>query len=231
MTWGKVDDKLWGSPKWLAAPPRARALWVTALSWCSDQLTDGDVPLVVLPMLGGRPADARDLVTAGLWEVTDRGWMFHDWADYQPTRASVLAERRSGAERQKVARSPELRQAVRDRDGDVCRYCAHTVHWNDRRGALGGTYDHVNPYGGSTVENLVVACRGCNASKGRRTPEEAGMVLRPAPGSKSGSRSESDSPRPPTRPDPTRTTGVLSVVGDGRDSSSSSPTYRAGRRR
>ena len=29
MTWGKVDDKLWGHPKWLAASGPARGLWIT----------------------------------------------------------------------------------------------------------------------------------------------------------------------------------------------------------
>ena len=61
------------------------------------------------------------------------------------------------------------------RDDGACRYC----------GARGdSTFDHVIPrcQGGSDEpENLVVACRGCNSRKGGRTPEQAGMVLRPAP--------------------------------------------------
>lgn len=104
MAWGKVDDKLWGSPKWLATPPRARGLWVTGLSWCMDQLTDGLVPTHVLPSLGGTRTDARDLVSALLWEEVDGGWLYHDWHDYQPSREKVLKERAEAAERQKRAR-------------------------------------------------------------------------------------------------------------------------------
>jgi len=117
MTWGRVDDKLWGSPKWLATGPRARALWVSSLSWCSDQLTDGRVPAHVITVLGGTRRDAGDLVRAGLWEEAPDGWQFHDWADYQPSRAQVLAERKAAAERQKRARD----RAKEKRDGKVTR--------------------------------------------------------------------------------------------------------------
>lgn len=117
MTWGKVDDKLWGSPKWLGTGPRARALWVSGLSWCMDQLTDGHVPAHVISVLGGTRRDAGDLVRAGLWEEADDGWQFHDWLDYQPSRAQVLAERKAAADRQKRARE----KAKAKRDAEVTR--------------------------------------------------------------------------------------------------------------
>ena len=63
--------------------------------------------------------------------------------------------------------------AVYQRDGYACRYCRSTVDL---------TIDHVVPralLGGDTEDNLVVACRACNARKGKKTPEQAGMVLLP----------------------------------------------------
>jgi DnaD/phage-associated family protein len=51
------------------------------------------------------------------------------------------------------------------------------VDWTDRKTAKGGTYDLVDPSGPSTVENLVVACRGCSWKKAGRTLDEAGMRL------------------------------------------------------
>src|SRR4051812_39798971 len=71
MTWFKVDDGLWGHPKWLATPAPARGLWVTAGSWSAANLTDGRIPRHVLPSLGGRPRDAATLVTVGLWVTAD----------------------------------------------------------------------------------------------------------------------------------------------------------------
>lgn len=99
MSWGKVDDKLWGSPKWLGTPARARGLWVTALSYSMDQLTDGFIPVHVLAALGGSAKDATALVAAGLWEQTDGGWRFHDWHDYQPSRAAIETKRSEEASR------------------------------------------------------------------------------------------------------------------------------------
>jgi len=93
MPYGLVDDKLHSSIKWRMATKGGRALWITALSWCMDQLTDGHVPKGMLRMLDGSPADARSLVTVGLWETADGGWQFHDWQDYQPDAASIRAKR------------------------------------------------------------------------------------------------------------------------------------------
>lgn len=98
-----------------------------------------------------------------------------DWEMYNPPAAKRYDP--TSARRQALFRDPELREQVRARDGDNCRYCGHEVIWTDRRSPLGGTYDHLDPYGENSIENLVVACRGCNSQKGRRTPEEAGMEL------------------------------------------------------
>ncbi len=67
---------------------------------------------------------------------------------------------------------PFTRRGVLNRDNHTCQYC----------GATGGplTVDHVVPVsrGGATSwENCVACCPSCNARKGDRTPEEAGMKL------------------------------------------------------
>lgn len=125
MAWGKIDDNLWGSPKWLATPPRARALWVTALSWCMNQLTDGYVPAHVLSTLGGNRTDARNLVATRLWKEADGGWIFHDWLDYQPSREQVLAERAAAAERQRRAREKAKSRRESRRDKPVTHAVSH----------------------------------------------------------------------------------------------------------
>lgn len=102
MAWFKVDDKLWGHPKWLATPTRARGLWVTAGSWSASNETDGRIPAHVLPTLMGTKSDANALVQSGLWVAELSGdYRFHGWAEFQPTRADLNSKRE--AERQRKA--------------------------------------------------------------------------------------------------------------------------------
>lgn len=60
-----------------------------------------------------------------------------------------------------------IREAVWQRDGEVCQYCDATI----------GPFhlDHVMPWsrgGAHSVENLVVSCATCNWSKGTKTLAE-----------------------------------------------------------
>jgi 5-methylcytosine-specific restriction endonuclease McrA len=72
------------------------------------------------------------------------------------------------------ARAALNRRAVFARDDHTCQYC----------GAPAENIDHVIPRsrGGTHVwENVVAACRPCNAQKEDRFPNEAGMRLRRRP--------------------------------------------------
>lgn len=64
------------------------------------------------------------------------------------------------------------RQNLFKRDGGVCQYCGSHRDL---------TLDHVFPRsrGGTTTwDNLITACKRCNARKGSHTPEEANMPLK-----------------------------------------------------
>jgi 5-methylcytosine-specific restriction endonuclease McrA len=66
------------------------------------------------------------------------------------------------------------RRAVFARDLNRCQYC----------GSAAENLDHVLPRsrgGAHEWDNVVAACRPCNARKGNRTPHEAGMALRTTP--------------------------------------------------
>lgn len=104
MTWGKVDDNLAFHPKVIIAGNEAMGLWVRALSWSAQQLTDGVIPEAIIQALHGQDA-SQALVGAGLWHEVAGGYEFNDWADYQPTREQVLAEREAARERSKAARA------------------------------------------------------------------------------------------------------------------------------
>lgn len=103
MTWMKVDDRLHAHRKARLAGLPAMGLWVLAGSWVADTLTDGFVPATQPYAWGGTDELAHRLVDAGLWlpteQLGEQGWMFHDWPDFQPTRADVMAKRVSDRER------------------------------------------------------------------------------------------------------------------------------------
>jgi len=64
------------------------------------------------------------------------------------------------------------------RDGYRCQYCG------DEPGVRELNVDHVVPKsrgGRDTWDNLVISCRDCNLTKGKCTPDEAGMRLLRAP--------------------------------------------------
>lgn len=124
----------------------------------------------------------RELIAAGLWEDAGDGAIeIHDWDEHNAQRdAAIDARRFTERRRKQLHRDAELRATIRERDDDHCRYCAKEVDWKDRKSPLAATYDHVDPYGDNSVENVVVACNGCNSRKGQRTPEQADMPLLPA---------------------------------------------------
>lgn len=104
MTWAKIDDRLHGHIKVRRAGP-AMALWVIALSYCADELTDGfvaaDVPELLLGAAGAEMA--AKLQAVGLWDRLENGWRFHDYHDYNPNaddereRRAEIAKKRSEA--------------------------------------------------------------------------------------------------------------------------------------
>jgi len=93
MGWGKIDDGLHRSAKWLAATKGARALWTSAMSWCADQGNGGSVPPHMLRFLDGTPAEAKDLVRVGLWEKDGDGYAFHDWDHYNEPAETAEARK------------------------------------------------------------------------------------------------------------------------------------------
>jgi hypothetical protein len=110
-------------------------------------------------------------------------YRMHDFLRRNPSRAEYERHREQKADRSDA----RLRQLVKTRDASCCRYCrsgplsAKASRARDRRKWM--HLDHVDPDqpAGPNGENYVVACAGCSEYKGRRTPDEADMVLLPEP--------------------------------------------------
>ena len=191
MAYGRIHDEAASNGKLLALSDAAWRMWGNGLIYCQVNLTDGFIPSHAIHTFGVRARNktkvAADLCApqipgkAPLWVAVDGGFQIHDYLDWNDAAEVIKKKRRLAKHRFMFFQNTALRKQLRARDGSQCRYCGVAVNWADRRGPLGATYDHVDPDGPPTLDNLVVSCRGCNSSKGGRTPEEADISLRPAP--------------------------------------------------
>lgn len=109
MAWFKVDDGFHSSRKVLSIPRRSRlaaiGAWSIAGSWCADELTDGHVPDFMILEWGFPATIPATLVDSGLWERERGGYAFRNWAEYQPSKADVDAERTASRERMRELRA------------------------------------------------------------------------------------------------------------------------------
>jgi hypothetical protein len=90
----RIDFAMFDNPKFVRACAAggngAGWLYLQALAYCVQHLTDGWVPDHIPRRVGGTDEEVGALEDAGLWiplEVTDDGgWLVNDFADYQVTR-------------------------------------------------------------------------------------------------------------------------------------------------
>lgn len=115
MPWFKVDDGMHSHPKPRRAGLAAVGLWSVAGSWSSQHAQEGFVPDWFVASWPQGRRNAERLVEAGLWMPGDRegetGWWFHDWHDFQPSKAEIERDREANRQRQRKFR--EKRQEAR----------------------------------------------------------------------------------------------------------------------
>jgi hypothetical protein len=206
----------------------ARALWRQLRGFCADMGNDGRLPVRQLHVAVDRTITQKRaetlmavLVDEGFATLQGDCWVL-DWSD-QPS-AEVWndpVKRERWARAKALNRDSELCKRIKERDRNLCRYCGVRVDWSIKtltpKVGHGGSYDHVDPDGNNSLENVVVACRLCNSRKRDRTPDQAGMtLLRPgttaetagrglAPGQPSADAGPAPPLRAPARPDTVNT--------------------------
>jgi hypothetical protein len=137
VAWGRVDDKYHGHRKVvdlsvdLAKVPlmvAAVGLNTLAWSWSNDQLTDGEIPKNLPTKLVGVPVDnlVAELLRVGLWEPHPKGYLIHDFLDYNPSREEVLSKKamrseagKRGGQRSAVVRRETHGTAQPERLSDI----------------------------------------------------------------------------------------------------------------
>jgi len=159
---------------------------------------------------------ADRLVKARLWSRVPKakggGFEIVDWLEYQPSKQQVRDRATSDETNAEIDRlhdwlhkkavGKRVKALIVARDGRWCRYCGEMTRDTpgDRRSPHRKTYDLIDPAARWDVDakamhddDLVVladmwatACGWCNSIKGRRTPDEAGLSLLPAPSARHG---------------------------------------------
>lgn len=130
MAWVRVDDKMARGPKVKRAAaklggrfPRRRvlAVWLEAMSYCNLNLTDGFVPdFEVADIEDEKPADvfkAMAVNDSALGAIVERddtrgGWVFRNYHDYQPSKASIEEKAEIDRKRKAEYRASKLRPSV-----------------------------------------------------------------------------------------------------------------------
>lgn len=98
--WAAIDVGFFRDPAVLALKPPEQLAYLATLLWTVENLTDGHVPSVALPMHGVTRRQASRLVEVGLWHPTEGGWQITSWAKWQKPRGEwvkLLEHRRHAA--------------------------------------------------------------------------------------------------------------------------------------
>jgi hypothetical protein len=107
MTWIKLDDQVTEHPKTAGLSSEAWTLWIHGLTYCSRNLTDGEIPKAFLPRLSPvrRVKKAtQELVDAGLWVDEGARILVHNYVKWQRSKSQIESEKESAHARQKASR-------------------------------------------------------------------------------------------------------------------------------
>lgn len=147
MPWVRLDDRFSSHRKVALLSDRAFRLYVSALCWSSENLTEGkilDRELTLVARVRNTTATARELEAAKLWDRVDDGWMIHDFLEYNPDRAKVKADRDANAARQQAYR--ERKKAEQDAKRNAAKIERNGVTDPSRNASRnGGSNDTPSP--------------------------------------------------------------------------------------
>lgn len=107
LPWIKLDVQMFENPKllYLKEDRKHRAIVVHLEGMCYSGRHGlaGYIPKAALRIIGGTSADAKILVTAGLWIPAPGGWQIHDWDEHQLS-LDEMQKRRERAQKGAAAR-------------------------------------------------------------------------------------------------------------------------------
>lgn len=114
--YAKLSNEFWRSPsvmEMLDTNPAALGYYVAAVSYASDNLTDGLIEERVAKHSLHVPEDViAFLVDIGKWEVVEGGWLIHNYAKWQNSREQIEAARERDRNRKANNRSEDIPDGI-----------------------------------------------------------------------------------------------------------------------
>lgn len=123
MTWVKLSDDFATHPKVIGLSDVALRTLIESYCYAARHMTDGHLAVPVVAKLGTKRI-RTELVDAGLWDTNgDGGVLIHDYLEYNPSRAEILAQKEAHAEQMREWRAAKKakRDSARDRSRDGSR--------------------------------------------------------------------------------------------------------------
>lgn len=116
MVWLRIEDSFTEHPKVMDLSDRSFRLHMTALCYCSRNLTDGVISTKALRVISALVTSARttanvaELVAANLWRPIDGGHEINDFLRYNPPAEKVKKDRDDARERMRTRRERSAEQ-------------------------------------------------------------------------------------------------------------------------
>lgn len=114
--YAKLSNEFWRSPsvmEMLDTNPAALGYYVAAVSYASDNLTDGLIEERVAKHSLHVPEDVISfLVDIGKWETVEGGWLIHNYAKWQNSREQIEAARERDRNRKANNRSEDIPDGI-----------------------------------------------------------------------------------------------------------------------
>ena len=114
--YAKLSNEFWRSPsvmEMLDTNPAALGYYVAAVSYASDNLTDGLIEERVAKHSLHVPEDIiAFLVDIGKWETVEGGWLIHNYTKWQNSREHIEAARERDRNRKANNRSEDIPDGI-----------------------------------------------------------------------------------------------------------------------
>lgn len=105
MSWVRFVPGFSRHPKRLQSSTNASWLWVCSIDFCTEQLTNGEIPHAVVASLCPNLSKyllnkaIKELVRIGSWELTEDGYRIHDYLRHNSSKSQVEDDREQARRR------------------------------------------------------------------------------------------------------------------------------------